>query len=186
MPGPRVSTTPYIFNAIWPGFAIWVLVAIERIWGITLQRALIFKFEPVKVEDADFFPIWAAIAVTLIAPPISYLFYRKAIAVAKRGVFVDGVVLEIGRKFHGMRDVTFTYEFNGKSFKRRKSFEADDIKYLKIGGPIDLLIDSRRPKTSYLRSIMLVQDHQESTHKETSNPKKQASNSCPHTVDLEL
>ena len=85
---------------------------------------------------------------------IAYIFYLRAVGVSKNGTEVVGKVIKLGRAVESMRNVTFSYVAKGKTITKKKSFDLTDVQLLQVGGPIELIVDSRQPKRCYLKASL--------------------------------
>lgn len=84
----------------------------------------------------------------------AFLTVRKALALYERGVEVQATVTKQGlAAVGGQVSVTFTYDFEGKTYTHTDAMDADSNP---VGGKIDLLIDPHKPSSWMLRKSVLA------------------------------
>lgn len=90
----------------------------------------------------------AALITTALLAPLGVYRYRRAWLMLSRGVRVPCMILKTGKfSKNGMLDVTFQYNFDGKTYKPRMSVKQDTI-----DGITHLRVDPEKPKRCMLDS----------------------------------
>ena len=114
--------------------------------------AWIFALYKIVIKEDEDPGIYTTMALltTIIAPIVAVIFLMRALSVAKNAVEVTGTILKLSAPRDLMLDVTFQYQHAGKTYKQRKSFGNE--RGFVVGGPIELVIDSRKPKRCYQKS----------------------------------
>ena len=78
---------------------------------------------------------------------------EKSAGIAKNGILLDAIVVNLGASRSGMRDATLKYSIDGKSYKIRKSFSEKSLGDVKQGDTIQIVSDKRNPKRVILKSL---------------------------------
>ncbi|HOX08889.1 MAG TPA: hypothetical protein PK280_21015 [Planctomycetota bacterium] len=89
------------------------------------------------------------IAVAFIATPIlligALVLWRRAVGIAENGVPAEAVIRSIGGEVQGYRDVSFDYEFEGRSYSKKMSVVGIVVEKLAPGQTLRIVVDRRSP-----------------------------------------
>jgi hypothetical protein len=122
----------------------WLWYAAENYLGYNFKGR---KLHP----SATRLSIWVPVALTPATIVGFYVWYRREIAFLSRSTRVTGKVVEIGSlELEGLRDVTYSYRFQGQSFQKSRSVAASLLTDLAPGAKVELLVDQRHPNRSRL------------------------------------
>ena len=72
--------------------------------------------------------------------------WRRAAGIAANGVPVSATVKKVGGACQSMRDVEFSYTFEGREYSKKASVVTAISDELSPGDPLDVIVDKRNPK----------------------------------------
>ena len=91
-------------------------------------------------------PIAIPIITSILIPMGAFILWKRAAGIIAHGVPVTANVKSIGIGYKGLREVTFTYLFQGTMYRKKKSISRTIADQLTPGGPLPILVDQRHPK----------------------------------------
>jgi hypothetical protein len=136
---PTLGAGFYFSGAAIMAAILWGWFLLERFTSLRLVGSSgIAHEEPVHI----LFPTIGT-AVCLLG---ALFLWRRAAGMAANGVPVGATVTAVGGEFQGMRDVSFSYVFEGTELAGKISVPAVSVKDLEPGGEFRIIVDKRNPK----------------------------------------
>lgn len=147
---PKVKLLPYIASAV--GIIVFVLAmytALSDLKGRGRGQEL--------QEGEPLVSIWIPIISIPLGILVVAFFYRRNVQLVRDGVEVLAEVTGAGRIVtKGLRDLSFQYEYNGSTRKKRKSMNVKDVGKLQVGDRFRILVDPKNTQRYYVVSTHAV------------------------------
>lgn len=140
----------FLSAAILPGIILlttWILWLFSQFFGFDLIRFVKGRKEARDAISPQFYLVFAA-AATVICAIWVWLNYLKQRHLIRHGILLEGTLTKIGIAASSMRNCSYEYEFNGRTYTQHLSLLEATAQEIGVGGRLSILVDPGRPQRS--------------------------------------
>ncbi|MCH2204913.1 MAG: hypothetical protein MK132_03455 [Lentisphaerales bacterium] len=135
----EITKLKYYSYSAWIYIAAWAWYLLEHFTDIRITK----RFHSQREDPIG---ILIPILLTLGTIIVTHYLYLRDQSIIKNGVILNAKIISSGKVYGEIQDIKFTYRYEGKSYKYKKSLAKADID----GETVPVIIDSKNPKRYFL------------------------------------